>query len=83
MTCQSLGFTVCSEAIISGKSLSPSLEARFSPEDEGLTECLVVVVTTRESKTNCKGWTQYAAMMRSKDVFMCPVWSRSAHLFAR
>ena len=34
--------------------------------DEGLTQCLAAVVGTRESKTNCKGLTQYAAMMWSK-----------------
>ena len=83
MTAQSFGLFGLLRGDNQRKVALSELGSTLLPPDEGPTECLALVAITRGSKTNTKGLTQYAAMMRAKDVFMCPVWSLSSYLFAR
>ena len=83
MAAQSFGISALLRGDNQRKVALSELGSTVLPADEGPSECLAIVVVTRESKTNAKGLTQYAAMMRAKEVFMCPVWSLSAYLFAR
>jgi hypothetical protein len=52
-------------------------------EDEGHTPCYAVVVVTRSGKTNKDGKVNYAAVIRNKDVFMCPMSFLAFYLFDR
>ena len=83
MAAQSFGISALLRGDNQRKVALSELGSAVLPPDEGPSECLAIIVVTRESKTNAKGLTQYAAMMRAKEVLMCPVWSLSAYLFAR
>ena len=52
-------------------------------EEEGPSPCPAVVTVVREGKTNSKGKVTYAAFMRHKDVFVCPVALLAMYLFDR
>ena len=83
MTAQSFGLYGLLRGDNQRKVALSELGSTVLPPEEGPTECLALIAITRETKTNTRGLLQYAAMMRSKDVFACPIWSLAAYLFAR
>ena len=52
-------------------------------QKEGPTPCHLLVLTCSKSKTNQFGKVEYAAAMRNKDVYMCPLSGLAFYLFYR